>query len=125
MKIDCPSWRDIGLPGAGACTLNKFGGRPSRGTCAGCLGVDVQQTQPVQRTQQARLAFVMLTVAQQRTVESRRAICNSCEYARRVHRLSVHCEGCGCAGLSLLNGRCPRNKWPAVGEDIGVTTTAV
>jgi len=35
--IDCRYWSDCGTPSGGCCALSRFGGRPSLGTCAGCI----------------------------------------------------------------------------------------
>lgn len=54
-----------------------------------------------------------LSDEQRELVSSRRAICNTCDSKRRLTALTVNCRSCGCAGLSLLNGRCHLGKWPA------------
>jgi hypothetical protein len=33
----CRYWSDCGVNGGGCCGLNRNGGRPSLGTCAGCI----------------------------------------------------------------------------------------
>lgn len=39
MKIACQHWSACGVKGGGCCALGKFGGRPSAGLCATCLGI--------------------------------------------------------------------------------------
>ncbi len=34
MKPDCPSWSLGGIIGGGVCAENRYGGKPSYGTCA-------------------------------------------------------------------------------------------
>lgn len=125
MKIDCPSWRDIGLHGAGRCVLKKFGGRPSYGTCGHCLGQPEQPANAIEAATTSSVTqsslLVLLSDDQQRTIASRKAVCESCAHAKRLHKISVHCEGCGCAGLSLLTGTCPRNKWQDTWPDKATT----
>jgi len=35
--VDCQYWSDCATPAGGCCALSRFGGRPSLGTCAGCI----------------------------------------------------------------------------------------
>ena len=107
MTIDCPHWRDIGLRGAGECNPGKFRGKPSHGTCAVCLGIA-----PAPAAGVTALSTI-LTEDQQQRVRERKAICATCDRAKGFTQLTVRCDGCGCVGLSLLNGRCPLGKWPA------------
>lgn len=57
-------------------------------------------------------------------IRRRAAVCESCDQlnrdaggvrlnvnGREVNRVS--CKACGCGGLSLIDGKCPRNKWDA------------
>lgn len=53
-----------------------------------------------------------LTDAQRSTVATRKAVCNACDQNGGLSAVTVKCHGCGCAGLSLLNGTCKLNKWP-------------
>ncbi len=109
MTIPCPHWRDINLVGAGQCALGKFKGKPSHGTCRTCLG---QTMAPTSSPAVKASLPTLLTPLQQKRVTDHRAICESCEHAKGFTRLTVRCEDCGCAGLSLINGRCPKKKWP-------------
>ncbi len=44
--------------------------------------------------------------------EARRQTCKSCPQFGGVAGLNlVRCKDCGCAGLSLVNGTCPRKSW--------------
>jgi len=54
-----------------------------------------------------------LSDEQREFVNARRAVCNTCDSKRRLTALTINCRSCGCAGLSLLNGRCHLGKWPA------------
>jgi len=38
MSPECSYWSDCGVRGGGCCGLSRFGGRPSHGICAGCVG---------------------------------------------------------------------------------------
>lgn len=105
MKINCQHWEDVGLRDAGGCALGKFRGRPSHGTCAICLGVTPSPT-PVNRP-----VLTILTLEQKQRVQAHRAVCEHCEHAKGFTQVTVKCEGCGCSGVSLLNGKCPQNKW--------------
>jgi len=105
MKVNCEHWQDIGLRDAGQCALGKFRGRPSHGTCAVCLGIT-----PTQSTA-SRPLHAILTDEQKQRMQTHRAICETCEHARGFTQVTVKCQGCGCAGVSLLNGRCPKDKW--------------
>jgi hypothetical protein len=53
-----------------------------------------------------------LTPAQRDTVAARRAACAGCDQNGGLSAVTVKCNGCGCAGLSLLNGTCKLQKWP-------------
>lgn len=104
--IDCPHWRDIGLRGAGECSLGKFRGKPSHGVCMTCLGKP-----PAAPAAGAPALPAILTQDQQQRVRERKAICATCDRAKGFTQLTVRCDGCGCAGLSLLTGKCPKDKW--------------
>jgi hypothetical protein len=53
-----------------------------------------------------------LTPVQRDTVAARRAACAGCDQNGGLAAVTVKCNGCGCAGLSLLNGTCKLQKWP-------------
>lgn len=53
-----------------------------------------------------------LTDAQRETVAMRKSACSGCEHNGGLTAVTVRCAGCGCAGLSLLNGTCKMGKWP-------------
>jgi hypothetical protein len=36
-RPDCRHWSACGTAGGGCCGLSRFGGRPSLGTCRGCI----------------------------------------------------------------------------------------
>ena len=48
----------------------------------------------------------LLSPPQRVTVEARRAVCEPCSENKKLHTVSVKCEACGCAGVSLIHGRC-------------------
>lgn len=54
----------------------------------------------------------LLTDAQRATVAERRAVCEGCPENGGLTALTVKCNGCGCAGLSLVSGTCKLEKWP-------------
>lgn len=54
----------------------------------------------------------ILTPAQNDLVEKRRACCEACRLSQGVTVLTVRCDACGCAGVSLVHGRCKLYKWP-------------
>lgn len=45
-------------------------------------------------------------------VETRRRYCKPCSQNKKLSILSVQCQACGCAGVSLIHGRCKLRKWP-------------
>lgn len=36
MSVYCRYWSDCGVKGGGCCSLNLYGGKPSRGVCGQC-----------------------------------------------------------------------------------------
>jgi hypothetical protein len=56
---------------------------------------------------------------QRALLAARRAICDPCDLQRGFTVLTVKCKHCGCAGLSLLHGRCPLRKWDNDGNGSG------
>lgn len=54
----------------------------------------------------------LLTPAARVCVNSRRLVCINCSQNKRLNEVTVICEATGCAGVSLINGRCKRRKWP-------------
>ena len=54
----------------------------------------------------------LLTDAQRATVAERRAVCAGCDQNGGLTALTVKCNGCGCVGLSLLNGTHKFARWP-------------
>lgn len=53
-----------------------------------------------------------LSAEQRSRVETRRQTCIPCDSNRGLTALTVNCRSCGCAGVSLVHGRCYLNKWP-------------
>ena len=52
------------------------------------------------------------------TIEDRSLICETCDQNQGITIqgkpfpvYTVKCKSCGCGGLSLLNGKCPKGKW--------------
>ena len=66
----------------------------------------------------------LLKPDQRELVESRRRHCKPCSQNRKLSVVSVQCQACGCAGVSLIHGRCKLRKWPPDrdrgGEAIGM-----
>jgi hypothetical protein len=52
------------------------------------------------------------TPAGLRLMADRLQICQACPDYQRATALTVACARCGCQGLSLLSGDCPRSLWP-------------
>jgi hypothetical protein len=59
----------------------------------------------------------LLTEAQGLLVSARKAVCAGCDQNGGLAAVTVKCNGCGCSGLSLLNGTCKLNKWPTPSAD--------
>ena len=54
-----------------------------------------------------------LTDADRAVIAVHLPICQQpCEHYRGNTVMTVACAKCGCAGLPLLSGQCPENKWP-------------
>jgi hypothetical protein len=45
------------------------------------------------------------------TAKKRGETCKTCSQNRGLTDLTVKCKATGCAGLSLVTGRCPKNQW--------------
>jgi len=55
----------------------------------------------------------LLNDAQRAFLEARRPVCSGCSQNKGLGVVTVRCEAVGCAGVSLISGRCKRRKWPA------------
>lgn len=53
-----------------------------------------------------------LDAAQRGRLEARRPMCAGCSQNKGLGIVTVRCEAVGCAGVSLVSGRCKRRKWP-------------
>ena len=75
-------------------------------------------TQPQPDSRNAEYLLSLLTPAQRELVEARRSHCEPCSQNKKLSIVSVQCDACGCAGVSLIHGRCKLRKWPpAPGRD--------
>lgn len=61
----------------------------------------------------------LLKPEQQELVALRKQHCEPCSQNRQLNAVSVQCEACGCAGVSLMHGRCKLRKWPVVKDEGG------
>jgi len=59
------------------------------------------------------------TLEQLALADTRALECEICPFnmgvTRKVNSFDVHavkCDLCGCGGLSLIHGKCPKNLWP-------------
>lgn len=96
---DCEHWVDIGLPQAGECGRGLFGGRPSHGVCAVCLGNPV-------------LAHDVGGKAAPPWLQSRVAACTVCPEAQRCpHKLAGKPCRFGNWRANPLSV-CIRGRWP-------------
>ncbi|MFN3167912.1 MAG: hypothetical protein ACE37H_12710 [Phycisphaeraceae bacterium] len=79
-------------------------------------------------TRNASHLLSLLTPAQRDRVEARRRVCAPCSQNQKLSVVSVKCEACGCAGVSLIHGRCKLRKWPpgsAPGKDNDANAVAM
>lgn len=64
----------------------------------------------------------LLKPEQREVVEQRKKRCGPCSQNEKLGVVTVQCKACGCAGVSLIHGRCKLRKWPpgrdASGEPI-------
>lgn len=115
---DCPHWRDCGIKSGGCCAIEKYQ-RPSRGTCAVCLGQPIPLTirRALHGAKQLAKAAMGLGQADEATIGQRRAICGECKHAKKDEAGGlVGCEVCTCrllAKTSLAEEECPIGKWGA------------
>ena len=125
--IECDHWRACGVPHGGCCGINRFGGRPSLGTCRKCLqqspqtvearGILAQAVSWVKAEASGLIAECPLEIVEQRIAE-----CRGCQYLIAGNPVG-HCKRCGCgnrdsAELSrkarLPAATCPIGRWKAV-----------
>ncbi|MEM9419938.1 MAG: glycosyltransferase [Planctomycetota bacterium] len=59
----------------------------------------------------------LLNPEQRDLVATRRSFCKPCGQNKRLHQITVICKAGGCAGISLIHGRCKLRRWPAPGSD--------
>ena len=59
----------------------------------------------------------LLKPEQRDFVTTRRAFCEPCGQNKRLHQITVICKAGGCAGISLIHGRCKLRRWPAPGSE--------
>ena len=67
------------------------------------------------RRSQAMHLLSLLRPEQREVVEQRKARCGPCSQNQKLGVVTVQCKACGCAGVSLIHGRCKLRKWPAPG----------
>lgn len=125
--IECDHWRACGVPHGGCCEINRFGGRPSLGTCRKCLRQSPQTVEArgvlAQATGWLRAeASGLIAECPPEIVEQRISECRSCQYLIAGNPVG-HCKRCGCgtraaAELSrkarLPAAACPIGRWKAV-----------
>lgn len=63
----------------------------------------------------------LLKPEQRELVEARRGFCGPCSQNSGLGTATVRCKACGCAGVSLIHGRCRLRKWPAHRDGHGNT----
>ena len=130
MKIDCKHWKKCHIVKGGCCSLGKFGGAPSFGTCIlVCKKYKGKQTlddillaMPSLTQQAKNLAIAAAKVvkakikgeqviATKRVQANRKKICDSCN---RLDKKSGRCSECGCQykfKLATATEECPIGKW--------------
>lgn len=71
-------------------------------------------TDPFQHAPAAHYAPLLrlLTPIARARVEARRPVCAGCSQNKGLGQVTVRCEATGCAGVSLIHGRCKRRNWP-------------
>jgi hypothetical protein len=66
----CSYWSDCGTLAGGCCALARFGGRPSLGTCAGCISRGENQPLGAGDTIAAALNVTGVGVAAKKVIEA-------------------------------------------------------
>ncbi len=131
MKIDCEHWKECGVNGGGCCLLNKYGGKPSWGTCrVACKGEDAKTViaeilpehernttvipvpaGPMDFDSVVRRAAVSLgaRAASTEEIAKRSQACLTCSFLQ-----GLRCAKCGCGTcykVANAGEHCPAGKW--------------
>lgn len=77
----------------------------------GCEDIADQPPEVVELKEQRSL-LRFLGAEQRARLAARRPICAGCSQNKGLGEVTVRCEAVGCAGVSLVSGRCKRRKWP-------------
>lgn len=117
--INCRLWSPNPKTGGGFCAGGHHGGSMSRGVCVNTCrlgqntGAALTKAKPTPRTPTDE--------------ELRRAaICVACDAARGITLqqdppvYSVKCADCGCGGVKLATGDCPRRKWTMAAQCVEI-----
>lgn len=139
--IECDHWSECNVTSGGCCAAGHYGGRPSLGVCGQCPHRVVRGEQPIGTTVthgatttkavqylKTEAMHALKGPAPADVVETRSALCRSCEF--RVDSLDDNtdpggigfCTKCGCGGnrraalsvkLTLAGTSCPVGKFKA------------
>ena len=128
MTCNCRHWTACANSSGGCCSLGKFGGMPSFGTCSGCADYEGPKerfmpsiaTAPtvadsiVHGAVGIAKAVAGMGGADAELVKSRTEICGACEHAILAAGLLQQCKLCGCSTWAKVRNRgekCPAGKW--------------
>ena len=125
--VDCVHWSACDVRGGGCCARGLYGGHPSLGTCAACLGAhpDIQPANIFARAAawaRAEASVVLVGELSDADFGARVAVCAACPALQPAPAPAIgFCGACGCGTSAraelTIKGRmplatCPHGKWP-------------